>query len=85
MAPTAGCVLVAGQPPGSWTGIVIGVVVLILLLLLCAGIVWFVVSRCVGWGLWFSRTLGDTSLSLTTALCPCRRRKDVPIKAKDNN
>ncbi|XP_068524137.1 sushi domain-containing protein 1-like isoform X8 [Anas acuta] len=50
--------MVAGQPPGSWTGIVIGVVVLILLLLLCAGIVWFVVSR---------------------------RRKDVPIKAKDNN
>uniref|UniRef100_A0A8B9UFR6 Fibronectin type-III domain-containing protein n=1 Tax=Anas zonorhyncha TaxID=75864 RepID=A0A8B9UFR6_9AVES len=50
--------MVAGQSPGSWTGIVIGVVVLILLLLLCAGIVWFVVSR---------------------------RRKDVPIKAKDNN
>uniref|UniRef100_A0A8B9C9A4 Fibronectin type-III domain-containing protein n=2 Tax=Anser brachyrhynchus TaxID=132585 RepID=A0A8B9C9A4_9AVES len=50
--------VVAGQPPGSWTGIVTGVVVLLLLLLLFAGIVWFVLSR---------------------------RRKAVPIKAKENN
>ncbi|NXF52465.1 PTPRU phosphatase, partial [Oceanites oceanicus] len=40
--------VVAGQPPGLWHGTVIGVVVLLALLLLSAGILWFVLSRSVG-------------------------------------
>ncbi|XP_074712790.1 uncharacterized protein LOC141938138 [Strix uralensis] len=35
----------AGYPPGSWRGTVIGVVVLLALLLVSAGILWFVLSR----------------------------------------
>uniref|UniRef100_A0A8C0FLK5 Fibronectin type-III domain-containing protein n=1 Tax=Bubo bubo TaxID=30461 RepID=A0A8C0FLK5_BUBBB len=42
VAPTPGCVLAAGYPPGSWRGTVIGVVVLLALLLVSAGILWFV-------------------------------------------
>uniref|UniRef100_A0A8C8B5D7 Fibronectin type-III domain-containing protein n=1 Tax=Otus sunia TaxID=257818 RepID=A0A8C8B5D7_9STRI len=42
VAPTPFCVLVAGYPPGSWRGTVIGVVVLLALLLVSAGILWFV-------------------------------------------
>nr|XP_009941002.1 PREDICTED: uncharacterized protein LOC104336835 [Opisthocomus hoazin] len=34
-----------GQPPGSWRGTVIGLVVLLVLLLVFAGILWFVLSR----------------------------------------
>ncbi|OXB52797.1 hypothetical protein ASZ78_015591 [Callipepla squamata] len=45
VALTPGCVLVAGQSPHPWPGIVIGVVVLLVLVLLFAGIVWFVQSR----------------------------------------
>ncbi|XP_009888023.1 PREDICTED: uncharacterized protein LOC104290607 [Charadrius vociferus] len=37
--------LVAGQHPGPWRGTVIGVVVLLALLLVSAGILWFVLSR----------------------------------------
>ncbi|XP_075267220.1 receptor-type tyrosine-protein phosphatase U-like [Opisthocomus hoazin] len=37
--------VVAGQPPGSWRGTVIGLVVLLVLLLVFAGILWFVLSR----------------------------------------
>ncbi|XP_074788775.1 uncharacterized protein LOC141973771 [Athene noctua] len=37
--------VVAGYPPGSWHGTVIGVVVLLALLLVSAGILWFVLSR----------------------------------------
>ncbi|XP_032844043.2 uncharacterized protein LOC104362897 [Tyto alba] len=37
--------LVAGQPPDSWYGTVIGVAVLLALLLVSAGILWFVLSR----------------------------------------
>ncbi|XP_065596126.1 uncharacterized protein LOC136050880 [Cyrtonyx montezumae] len=37
--------MVAGQSPHPWPGIVIGVVVLLVLVLLFAGIVWFVQSR----------------------------------------
>ncbi|KAM6034541.1 receptor-type tyrosine-protein phosphatase U-like isoform 1-T2 [Chlamydotis macqueenii] len=36
---------VAGQPPGSWRGTMVGVVLLLVLLLLSAGILWFVLSR----------------------------------------
>lgn len=43
VALTPGCLLVSGQPP--WPGIVIGVVVLLVLILLFAGIMWFVQSR----------------------------------------
>ncbi|PKK19173.1 putative LOC102093450 [Columba livia] len=37
--------LVAGQHPGPWHGTVVGVVVLLVLLLISAGILWFVLSR----------------------------------------
>ncbi|XP_065717319.2 uncharacterized protein [Patagioenas fasciata] len=37
--------VVAGQHPGPWHGTVIGVVVLFVLLLISAGILWFVLSR----------------------------------------
>ncbi|KAF1441548.1 hypothetical protein FQV24_0001970, partial [Spheniscus mendiculus] len=37
--------VVAGQPPVPWRGTVIGMVVLLALLLLSAGILWFVLSR----------------------------------------
>ncbi|XP_075582956.1 uncharacterized protein LOC104027152 [Pelecanus crispus] len=37
--------VVAGQPSGSWHGTAIGVVVLLVLILLSAGILWFVLSR----------------------------------------
>ncbi|KAM6036810.1 uncharacterized protein LJ206_001589 isoform 3-T3 [Theristicus caerulescens] len=37
--------VVAGQPPGSWRGTVIGVVVLLAIFLLSAGILWLVLSR----------------------------------------
>lgn len=45
VALTPGCLLVSGQPPYPWPGIVIGVVVLLVLILLFAGIMWFVQSR----------------------------------------
>lgn len=37
--------MVAGQSSYPWPGIVIGVVVLLVLVLVFAGIVWFVLSR----------------------------------------
>lgn len=40
-----GCALVAGQSSYPWPGIVIGVVVLLVLVLVFAGIAWFVLSR----------------------------------------
>lgn len=45
VALTPGYVLVSGQSLHPWPGIVIGVVVLLVLILLFAGIVWFVQSR----------------------------------------
>ena len=46
VAPTPGCVLVAGQLLGLWPGLAVVVVVVVLMLVpLSAGIVWFVLSR----------------------------------------
>lgn len=45
VAVIPGCALVAGQSSYPWPGIVIGVVVLLVLVLVFAGIVWFVLSR----------------------------------------
>ena len=46
VAPTPGCVLVAGQFLGLWPGLAVVVVVVVLTLVpLSAGIVWFVLSR----------------------------------------
>lgn len=46
LAPTPGCVLVAGQHLGLWPGMVVPVVVVVLVLVaLSAGILWFVLSR----------------------------------------
>ena len=46
LAPTPGCLLVAGQPLGSWPGSAVMVVVVVVVLVpLFAGILWFVLSR----------------------------------------
>ncbi|KAJ7424132.1 hypothetical protein WISP_30004 [Willisornis vidua] len=45
VAPTPGCVLVAGQASGTCHAIVIGLVVLLAFLLMTAGILWLVLSR----------------------------------------
>uniref|UniRef100_A0A8C0FJ27 Fibronectin type-III domain-containing protein n=1 Tax=Bubo bubo TaxID=30461 RepID=A0A8C0FJ27_BUBBB len=46
VAPTPGCVLVSGQSLGLWPGSAVTVVVLVLVLVpLSAGILWFVLSR----------------------------------------